>query len=51
MTMCAIVGWAQAHFEHPGYPTGVARQEKELTKSYPVHVAGYSGNAVTRGAR
>ena len=51
MTMFAIPAWAQAHFEHPGYPARVARQEKELTKSYPVHAAGYSGNAVTRGAR
>ena len=51
MTMFAIAAWAQAHLEHPGSPARVARQEKELTKSYPVNVVGWSGAAVTRGAR
>ena len=51
MTMIVVAAWAQTHLEHPGTPARVARQEKELTKSYPVHVAGCSGNAVTRGAR
>ena len=51
MTMFAIAAWAQRHLEHPGYPARVVRQEKEVTRSYPVHVAGCSGNAVTRGAR
>ena len=50
MTMVAVAGWAQTHLKHPGSPARVARQEKELTKSYPVHVAGCSGNPVTRGA-
>jgi hypothetical protein len=51
MTMIVVAAWAQTHLEHPGTPARVARQEKELTKSYPVHVAGCSGNAVTWGAR
>ena len=50
MTMVAVAGWAQTHLKHPGSPARVARQEKELTKSYRVHVAGCSANAVTRGA-
>ena len=50
MTMFAVAGFARTHLEHPGSPARVASQEKELTKSYPVHVAGWSGNAVTRGA-
>jgi hypothetical protein len=51
MTMFAVGASAQAHVKHPGSPARVARQEKELTKRYPVHVAGWSGTAVTRGAR
>ena len=50
MTMFAVAVWAQRHLEHPGYPARVVRQEKEVTRSYPVHVAGYFGSAVTRGA-
>jgi hypothetical protein len=51
MTMFAVAGFARTHLKHPGSPARVARREKKLTKSYPVHVAGWSGNAVTRGAR
>jgi hypothetical protein len=40
MTMFAVAVSVQTHLEHPGSPARVARQEKELTKSYPVHVAG-----------
>jgi hypothetical protein len=42
---------APTHSQHPGSPARVAGQEKELTKSYPVHVAGGSGNAATGGAQ
>jgi hypothetical protein len=50
MTMFAVAACVQTHLEHPGSPARVARQEKRLPKSYPVHVAGWSGNTVTRGA-
>ena len=42
---------AQTHFKHPGTPARVARQEKELTMSYPGHVAGCSGKELTLGAQ
>jgi hypothetical protein len=42
---------AQTHFQYPGTPARVARQEKELTRSCPGHVAGCSGNALTLEAR
>ena len=51
MTIFAVTAFEQTHIKHPGAPARVARQEKELTKSYPVHVAGCSGNALTRGAQ
>jgi hypothetical protein len=50
MTMFAVSGFARTHLKHPGSPARVARQEKELTESYPVQIAGWSGDAVTRGA-
>ena len=50
MTMFAVGASARTHVERPGSPARVARQEKELTKNYPVHVAGWSDVAVTRGA-
>ena len=42
---------AQTHFHCPGTPARVARQEKELARSYPVHVASYCGNGLTRGGQ
>jgi hypothetical protein len=50
MTMFAVAASEQTHLKHPGSPARVARQENELTKSYPVHIDGWSGNALTRGA-
>ena len=41
-TIFALTAFGQTHFQHPGAPARVARQEKELTTSYPVHVAGCS---------
>ena len=51
MTVFALSAFEQTHIKHPGAPARLARQEKEFTKSYPVHVAGYGGNGVTRGAQ
>jgi len=50
-TIFPVSAFAQTHIKHPGTPARVVRQEKELTKSYPVHVAGCSGNGATRGAQ
>jgi hypothetical protein len=50
-SVVAVTAFEQTHVKRPGAPARVARQEKELTKSYPVHVAGYGGNGVTRGAQ
>ena len=47
----AVTALASTHLCRSGPPTRAASQEKELTKSCPVHVAGYSGNQLTRGAR
>jgi hypothetical protein len=46
-----VTAIAQTHFHPPGSPARVASQEKELLRSYPVHGAGWPGNAVTRGAQ
>ena len=51
MTVFALSAFEQTHITHPGSPARVARQEKELTRSCRVHVAGCSGNALTRGAQ
>ena len=51
MTIFAVTAFEQTHIKHPGAPARVARQEKELTRSCRVHVAGCSGNAVTCGAQ
>jgi len=51
MTIFAVSAFEQAHIKYPGAPARVARQEKELTRSCPVHVAGCAGNALARGAR
>ena len=50
MSIFHVLAIAGTHVEYPGAPARLARQEKELTKSYPVHVAGWSGDTVTRGA-
>ena len=50
MTIFAVTAFEQTHIKLPGAPARVARQEKELTRSCRVHVAGYAGNALTRGA-
>jgi hypothetical protein len=41
----------ETHFKYPGTPARVARQESELAKNCPGHVAGCSGNALTLGAQ
>jgi len=51
MTIFAVSAFEQAHIKYPGAPARVARQEKELTRSCPGHVAGCSGNALTLEAR
>jgi hypothetical protein len=51
MTIFGVSAFEQTHIKHPGAPARVARQEKELTRSCRVHVAGWAGNALTRGAQ
>ena len=51
MTIFAVTAFEQTHIKHPGAPARVARQAKKLTRSCRVHVAGCSGNALTRGAQ
>ena len=51
MTIFAVTAFEQTHIKHPGAPARVARQEKRLTRSCRVHVAGCAGNALTRGAQ
>ena len=51
MTIFAVTAFEQTHIKHPGSPARVARQEKELTRSCPVHVAGCAGNALAREAQ
>jgi len=48
-TIFPVPAFAQTHIKHPGTPARVVRQEKELTKSYPVHVAGCSATEQLAG--
>ena len=50
-TVVAVTAFEQTHVKRSGAPARVARQEKELTRSCPGHVAGCSGNALALGAR
>ena len=51
MTIFAVSAFEQAHIKYPGAPARVARQEKRLTRSCRVHVAGCAGNALAREAQ
>ena len=47
--MSAVTAFAPTHLYRPGAPARMASQERKVTKSCPVHVAGCSGNELTRG--